>query len=165
MIAVHELAHIKRRDATAQLLTQVACALHWFNPLVWFAAWRLDVERERACDDLVLASGVRASAYAEHLLNVATKLSSSRWTQACGLAMARSSSLHGRLAAVLSEKRNRRSVSTFVVAACVLLAATILIRLTTLWYAVILGSVSLLWLESNPLSYVGEKNKNAATEV
>lgn len=125
-VLLHELAHIRRRDALAQLLAQIACAMHWFNPLVWFA-WRLHVERERACDDLVLQSGVRASAYAEHLLNVATKLSSSRWTQACGLAMARSSSLHGRLAAVLSEKRNRRSVSTSVVAVCVLLAATILI--------------------------------------
>ncbi len=131
-VLLHELAHIKRRDALAQLLAQIACALHWFNPLVWFAAWRLHVERERACDDLVLASGVRASAYAEHLLNVATRLSSSPWTQACGLAMARSSSLHGRLAAVLSENRNRRSVSTFVVAACLLLGATILIPVAML---------------------------------
>lgn len=126
-VLLHELAHVKRRDTLAQLLAQIACALHWFNPLVWFAAWRLHVERERACDDLVLASGVRASAYAEHLLNVATRLSTSPWTQACGLAMARSSSLHGRLDAVLSEKRNRRSVSTFAVAVCVLLGATILI--------------------------------------
>ena len=46
--------------------------------------------------------------------------------------MARSSSLHGRLAAVLSEKHNRRSVSTFAVAACVLLGATILIPVAML---------------------------------
>jgi len=110
-VLLHELAHIKRRDTIAQLLVQIACALHWFNPLAWFAAWRLRVERERACDDLVLARGVRASAYAEHLLNVATRLSPSRWTQACGIAMARNSSLEGRLRAVLSEKLNRRGVS------------------------------------------------------
>ena len=59
---------------TAQLLAQIACALHWFNPLVWFAAWRLGLERERACDDLVLASGVRPSAYAGHLLEIVTGL-------------------------------------------------------------------------------------------
>ena len=110
-VLLHELAHIKRRDTIVQLLAQVACALHWFNPLVWFAAWRLDVERERSCDDLVLASGIRPSAYAGHLLDVVTGLSPARWTQACGLAMARKSSLEGRLAAVLGKDLNRRDVS------------------------------------------------------
>src|SRR5262249_4373837 len=102
-VLLHELAHIKRRDTTTRLLVQVACALHWFNPLVWFAAWRQGVECERACDDLVLASGVRPSAYAGHLLDVVTGLPPAPWTQACGLAVARKSSLEGRLVAVLSE--------------------------------------------------------------
>lgn len=59
----------------------------------------------------MLGSGVKPSAYAEHLLDVATRLSPAKWTQACGLAMARKSSLEGRLRAVLNKKRNRRSVS------------------------------------------------------
>ncbi|MDA1247938.1 MAG: DUF1549 domain-containing protein [Planctomycetota bacterium] len=126
-VLLHELAHIKRRDTIAQLLGQMACALYWFNPLVWFAAWRLHVERERACDDLVLANGVRASAYAEHLLNVATRLSSSPWTRACGLAMARNSSLEDRLSAVLNDKRNRRSVTSAVVTVALLLGASLAI--------------------------------------
>lgn len=131
-VLLHELAHIKRRDTIAQLLAQIACALHWFNPLVWFAAWRLRVERERACDDLVLARGVLASAYAEHLLNVATRLSSSRLTQACGIAMARNSSLEGRLRAVLSKKRNRRSVTKAIVAVSLILGASIAIPMAML---------------------------------
>jgi hypothetical protein len=110
-VLLHEMAHIKRRDTIVQLLAQVACALHWFNPLVWFAAWRLDVERERSCDDLVLASGIRPSAYAGHLLDVVTGLSPARRMQACGLAMARQSSLEGRLTAVLGRDLNRRGVS------------------------------------------------------
>ncbi len=110
-VLMHELAHIKRGDILVQLLTQIACALHWFNPLIWFAAWRLDVERERSCDDLVLASGIRPSAYAAHLLDVVSGLTPARWTQACGLAMARRSTLEGRLTAVLGKDLNRRGVS------------------------------------------------------
>lgn len=131
-VLLHELAHVKRRDMLAQLLTQVACAIHWFNPLVWLAAWRLGVERERACDDLVLASGVRASAYAGHLLDVVTGLSPARWAHSCGLAMARKSSLEGRLLAVLSGNCNRRRVSVALTAMALLIAAGIAVPVAML---------------------------------
>lgn len=131
-VLLHELAHIKRHDTMAQLLTQIACALHWFNPLAWYAAWRLGVERERACDDLVLASGVRPSAYAGHLLDVVTELSPARWTNSCGLAMARKSSFEGRLAAVLSGGLNRRGVNRILAAAAMVLAAAVAIPLAML---------------------------------
>jgi bla regulator protein BlaR1 len=131
-VLLHELAHIKRHDMMVQMLTQIACALHWFNPLVWFAAWRLGVERERACDDLVLAGGVRPSAYAGHLLDVVTGLAPARWSQSCGLAMARKSSLEGRLLAVLSGGRNRRGVTRILAAAAVVLAAAVAIPLAML---------------------------------
>ena len=48
---VHELTHIKRADRRTQAIAQLACALYWFNPLVWYAAAGLARERERACDD------------------------------------------------------------------------------------------------------------------
>ena len=131
-VLMHELAHIRRRDTAVQCLTQIACALHWFNPLVWLAAWRLHVERERACDDLVLASGVRPSEYAGHLLHVATKLSPARWTAACGLAMARKSSLEGRLLAVLSERLNRGGLTRALTAAAILLSVAIAIPVAML---------------------------------
>jgi bla regulator protein blaR1 len=85
----------------------------------------LSVERELACDNLVLASGVRPSAYAGHLLEVVTGLSHARWTQSCGLAMARKSSLEGRLVAVLSENLNRRGVSAALAAIALAIAAGI----------------------------------------
>lgn len=121
-VLLHELAHLQRGDTWVQLFAQVTCALHWFNPLAWLANWRLSVERERACDDLVLASGVRPSAYAGHLLEVATSFAPARWTQACGLAMVRQSSLEGRLMAVLSKQLNRRTVSGMLGAVALVLA-------------------------------------------
>lgn len=131
-VLLHELAHLKRRDTAVQWLAQIACALHWWNPLVWLAAWRLHVEREKACDDLVLASGVQPSSYAEHLLHVASRLSPARWSSACGLAMARKSSLEGRLVAVLSERPNRRSVTRALVTAALLLGTGIAIPVAML---------------------------------
>jgi beta-lactamase regulating signal transducer with metallopeptidase domain len=131
-VLLHELAHIKRGDTVAQSVAQIACALHWFNPLAWFAAWRLSAESEQACDDLVLAGGVRPSAYAGHLLDIVTGLSPSRWTQSCGLAMARKSSLEGRLAAMLSENLNRRDVSVVVAAISLAIAAGIAVPVAML---------------------------------
>ena len=131
-VLMHELAHIKRGDILVQLLTQVACALHWFNPLVWFAAWRVDVERERSCDDHVLANGIRPSAYAAHLLDVVSGPSPARWTQACGLAMARKSSLEGRLTAVLGKDLNRRSVSVTLAGLALFIAVGIAVPIAML---------------------------------
>jgi beta-lactamase regulating signal transducer with metallopeptidase domain len=33
---VHELTHIKRADRRTQAIAQLACAIYWFNPLVWY---------------------------------------------------------------------------------------------------------------------------------
>ncbi len=109
-VLLHELAHVKRRDTTTQLVVRLACALHWFNPLVWMAARRIELERERACDDLVLGHGVRASDYAENLLHIVGGNASIPLSHA-GLPMARISTLEERLGAVLDERLNRRRLS------------------------------------------------------
>jgi beta-lactamase regulating signal transducer with metallopeptidase domain len=75
-ILIHELGHVRRRDALLQLLAQAATCAYWWNPLAWLAARRLRVEREHACDDLVIAAGVRPSSYAADLLAVARTVSS-----------------------------------------------------------------------------------------
>jgi len=118
-VLLHELAHVKRRDTLTQSLAQLACALHWFNPLVWLAARRLRIEREHACDDAVLAAGARASEYAAYLLDIARSLRSVRVASFATIAMARRSQLEGRLLAILNPSRNRRALTPVVSAAIV----------------------------------------------
>jgi beta-lactamase regulating signal transducer with metallopeptidase domain len=102
-VVMHELAHVDRRDCLTQSLAAIACALYWPNPLIWWAAARLRVERELACDDLVLARGIRPHDYASHLLDAARALCTPR----LAVSMAAASGLEHRLRAVIDETRRR----------------------------------------------------------
>jgi len=110
-VLLHELAHVKRHDFIVQLVARVACAIYWFHPLVWLAATRLRVERERACDDQVLRAGAKPSAYATHLLEIARGLRAARATSLASVAMARPAQLATRLLDVLDARRPRDTLS------------------------------------------------------
>lgn len=112
IVLLHELAHIKRCDVPLQLLARLACALFWFNPLVWWAAHRMRLEREHACDDCVLQAGQDPSLYASQLLEIARQLSNQSTFASAALSMARKSQLEGRLLAVLDSRRNRNLVGS-----------------------------------------------------
>ena len=99
-VLLHELAHVKRHDLVGHTLGRLACAIYWFHPLVWTAAKQLRNESERACDDLALSSGARASDYAEHLLDIVTSVRRDS-TPAIALAMARRKEFEGRMLAIL----------------------------------------------------------------
>ena len=126
-VLLHELGHLQRHDPLVQLFVQIVCALHWFNPLVWLAAWRLHVERERACDDLVLQSGVKATDYAQHLLDVVAGYRFRGTAALSAVAMARRSRLEGRLNSIMSERLNRQSLSRRLVVITVVLGAALLL--------------------------------------
>lgn len=114
MVLLHELTHVARRDCLTQMIAQTACALYWFNPLIWSAARRLRVEREKACDDYVLSIGTRPSDYAHHLLEIARSMrerSVFAWSQTVSVAMARRSQLEGRLLSILSKEKKRGAMS------------------------------------------------------
>lgn len=70
-VIAHELAHIRRRDPAILFFAQLATVVYWFHPLCWFAAARLRMESERACDDAALRIGLRPSGYAGELLDLA----------------------------------------------------------------------------------------------
>jgi beta-lactamase regulating signal transducer with metallopeptidase domain len=55
-VFLHELAHLKRHDIFVAHFVSVVQILHWFNPLVWLAFYRMRSDRELACDALVLST-------------------------------------------------------------------------------------------------------------
>ena len=132
-VVLHELVHVKRHDIAAQLAAQAACCLYWFHPLVWLAARELRKERERACDDAVLAGGVPAPDYAGHLLELARGMVERR-SLADAPAMAETGDLEERVRAVLDGSRNRaplngRLAATVAVLACALVLPVALVTL------------------------------------
>ncbi|HEX6629427.1 MAG TPA: M56 family metallopeptidase [Gemmatimonadaceae bacterium] len=109
-VLLHELAHVRRHDLVGHTLGRLACAFYWFHPLVWTAAKQLRSESERACDDLALSCGARATDYAEHLLDIVTSVKRDA-TPSVALAMARRKEFEGRMLAILDPDLRHSSPS------------------------------------------------------
>jgi beta-lactamase regulating signal transducer with metallopeptidase domain/ketosteroid isomerase-like protein len=107
-VLVHELAHVRRRDVLLQWLAELVRVIHWPNPLAWLPARRMRIERELACDDEVLGSGVKASDYAMHLLDVARAFRWRAQTGRIGVAMANEPWVERRIRALLDSRSSRR---------------------------------------------------------
>jgi bla regulator protein BlaR1 len=69
-ILAHEIWHVRRRDNLFAALHMLVEAVFWFYPLVWWLGARLIDERERACDEEVVALGKDRQIYAESILKV-----------------------------------------------------------------------------------------------
>lgn len=69
-VLAHEVCHVRRRDNLSAALHMFVEAGFWFYPLVWWLGARLTEERERACDEQVVASGSDRQVYAESILKV-----------------------------------------------------------------------------------------------
>jgi beta-lactamase regulating signal transducer with metallopeptidase domain len=83
VILLHELAHLRRWDDWTNLAQKVVKAVFFFHPAVWWIENHLTLEREMACDDIVLTQTASPRAYASSLISFAEKLHSAR-----GLALA-----------------------------------------------------------------------------
>ncbi len=70
LMLLHEGVHLRRRDNAWNLVAAALLALHWFNPIAWWAARRLRLDQETACDAAVLRreSPAALAAYAGALL-------------------------------------------------------------------------------------------------
>jgi bla regulator protein blaR1 len=90
-IITHELAHVARLDWAKLLLSRIAVALFWFNPLVWLLAREAHQLREEAADDAVLATDIDETEYARLLVGVARHECRGLLIGAHGVAPARNS--------------------------------------------------------------------------
>ncbi|MGO9126961.1 MAG: M56 family metallopeptidase [Terriglobales bacterium] len=72
-ILIHELAHLQRRDDWTNLAQKGLRALLFFHPAVWWVERQISLEREMACDEVVLSRTANPHAYAECLVTVAER--------------------------------------------------------------------------------------------
>ncbi len=78
LVILHELAHLKHKDAWTNWLMALLAAVHWFNPLVHIAFARLRAEREvvRDCEAIAARPGVEPTRYAATILKMVPRVTS-----------------------------------------------------------------------------------------
>jgi beta-lactamase regulating signal transducer with metallopeptidase domain len=112
VILLHELAHLQRWDDCTNLAQKILKALFFFHPAVWWIDSRLALEREIACDDMVLEQTANARTYAASLVSVAEKVVAEKMRMGRTLALAQSAlgrvrEVSQRVAQILDKKRTR----------------------------------------------------------
>ena len=121
-IIAHELAHIARLDWAKLLASRVACALFWFNPLVWMLARESHQLREEAADDAVLMADIDGPDYATLLVGAARHDNKAALMAAHGVAPSKGS-LKRRITRVLDASLRRGPASaSWVLMSLVVLA-------------------------------------------
>ncbi len=103
-VVAHEFAHIARLDNLFAMIHMAIESIFWFHPLIWFIGARLVEERERACDEAVLASGNQPHDYAEAILNICKLYVESPLACVAGVT---GSDLKKRIQAILSDAIGR----------------------------------------------------------
>lgn len=121
LVLKHELMHLKRGDMLMNALLCLLMALHWFNPLLWFAFHKARIDREAACDEDVLRHGTlddRAT-YGHALLKAESAFCPRGWSLGFVGIFERGAGLRTRIQAIASPGSHHPQVRLF---ACILMA-------------------------------------------
>ncbi|HKE84732.1 MAG TPA: M56 family metallopeptidase, partial [Vicinamibacterales bacterium] len=70
-IIAHELAHVRRHDASIAFAAHLNRAMFWFHPLAWWLERKLAVTAEYACDEAAARAIAAPDRYAEILVEMA----------------------------------------------------------------------------------------------
>ena len=120
----HELTHLRRWDVAYKGILSLACAVHWFNPLVWLMSRAAGRNLELCCDDAVVRDMPAAlrHRYGTVLLNAAeTARPLALSTRFSG----GKNQLKGRLANLFLQKKNSTALVCVGVGAALLLGSLV----------------------------------------
>ena len=101
MILLHELEHVRRKDALAVLISRLFLALNWINPFAWIAIHRAAQYREEACDQRVIRAGFSPENYAAMLFRQANT-SATPILQTSATAVAETGTIEQRIKMILN---------------------------------------------------------------
>jgi beta-lactamase regulating signal transducer with metallopeptidase domain len=124
-VVIHEWAHVQRRDDVLTLMHLAVRALAGWHPAIWWLERQGRIEREAACDEIVISIVGRPKAYAACLAGVAS-VTTARLRSLPAPGMLQTSNLRTRVRRVLAQPRlTRASRSRSGMAAAALLLALI----------------------------------------
>jgi beta-lactamase regulating signal transducer with metallopeptidase domain len=105
--------------------------VHWYNPVIWFAAAQARKLQEQACDDAVLLAGGKPSEYAQFLLNVAEGSRGGSGVFDVAMGVMQRSHLHARVVAILDSSRPRLPVDGLALFAALVPLSCLMFLLAT----------------------------------
>ncbi len=123
-ILIHELSHIRRNDYVLNLIKTGIETVLFFNPFVWLTSRFIHIEREHACDDLVVKFTEAPISYAHALLKL--ELIKDKTQPALSLAATgKNQHLYQRIKRITDMKTNYMNAKQQILALCLTLATII----------------------------------------
>ena len=119
-VLAHELSHRRHGDHIWTALRGICLVLHWYNPLVWWAAAPIRRDCELACDEAAVKrlGEAQRAAYGRTLVGLAERRSG---LMRCATSMS-GSDLKERIAALVARPATRRTAAGVLAAAMVVFA-------------------------------------------
>jgi beta-lactamase regulating signal transducer with metallopeptidase domain len=110
LIFLHELGHIRRHDILVGWLMTALQIVHWFNPLVWLAFYRMRAERELACDALALsyARDEENQLYGRTMIKLLERFGGSAWAPSLAGTVESKNQLKERITMIAKYRRSSR---------------------------------------------------------
>ena len=125
-VLAHEYAHFRQGDHIWAALRGLCLALHWYNPLVWLAAYLSRRDCELSCDEgavRLLGEENRAD-YGRTLVGLVSRRTTAADLACCATTMTGGkSALKERIALLVKHPRTTAVMAVLVAAACAVFAA------------------------------------------